>query len=148
MIRMRNSRLYMAAVLGAAAAWGQPLPVNPLQGKYYVRHLLAVHAGGVFQDQRSLAGTAEFDGNGRFTITGSQRIGAGADAGFSTSGGYSVDLNGTVTLANPQRAGAQIQARLGRGMLVGSSVESGGGLYDLFVAVPAGTDRCLWHRWG
>ncbi len=138
MIRMRYPRLCLAAVLGAAAAWGQPLPVNPLQGKYYVRHLLAVHAGGVFQDQRSLAGIAEFDGNGRFTITGSQRIGAGADAGFSTSGGYSVDLNGTVTLANPQRAGVQIQARLGRGMLVGSSVESGGGLYDLFVAVPAG----------
>ena len=129
----------MVAALGMAAAWGQTLPVNPLQGKYHVRHLLAVHAGGVFQDQRSLAGIMEFDGNGRFTITGTQRIGAGADTAFSTSGAYSVELNGTVTLANPQRAGVQIQARVGRGMLVGSSVEAGGGLYDLLAAVPAAT---------
>jgi len=121
----------------AMAAWSQGLPVNPLQGKYHVHHLLAVHSGGVFQDLRSIGGSMIFDGNGGYTFTGTQMTGASAESNFTASGTYSVNTSGVVTLTNPQRAGVQIQARLGRGMLVGSSAEAGAGAYDLLVGAPA-----------
>jgi uncharacterized protein (TIGR03437 family) len=120
----------------ACAVRGQGLPANPITGKYHVHHLVIVHSGG-FQDMRSLGGSMTFDGNGSYTFTGIQMVGAGAESNFTASGTYSVNLNGTVTLSNPQRAGAQIQAKYGRGMIVGSSVEAGANTYDLFAGVPA-----------
>ncbi len=139
MTHMRFSELggwACGAVLAQALVWAQGLPVNPVTGKYHVHHLLIVHSNG-FQDMRSLGGTMVFDGNGSYTFTGMQMVGSGSENNFTASGTYSVNLNGTVTLTNPQRAGTVIQARYGRGMIVGSSVEAGGSTYDLFVGVPA-----------
>lgn len=137
MMPMRRIGISVAALAMTGTLWGQGLPANPLSGRYHLHHLLVVHAGGVFQDVRSAYGIATFDGNGSFTFAGQQKVGAGAETNFTASGSYSVNLNGAVTLSNPQRAGAQLSARLGRGMLVGSSVELGANTYDLLVAVPA-----------
>src|SRR5690349_18900724 len=118
---MHWTRLWvMAAAVGAV--WGQGLPVNPITGKYHVHHLLIVHSNGC-QDMRSLGGSMTVAGNGSYTFTGMQMVGAGAESNFTASGTYSVNLGGTMTLTHPQRTGVQIQARYGRGMILGSSVE-------------------------
>jgi uncharacterized protein (TIGR03437 family) len=58
-------------------------------------------------------------------------------APLNASGAYTVSPGGFVTLDNPVKTGS-INARLGATGLTGSSTETGG-LFDLFIAVPAAT---------
>ena len=54
----------------------------------------------------------------------------------SGSGTYSVDAGGFVSIDNPLRTGAKINARYGAEAVLGSSTEAADNNYDLFVAIP------------
>jgi len=111
-----------------------------LTGPYYFRQVLLITDGSAnVIETRSGAGTLNFDGNGRFTVSGQQLIDAAAPAALTGSGTYSVKPGGFTTLSNPLRAGATVNARLGTGALVGSSTEAGPTVFDLFFAIPVPT---------
>src|SRR5262249_24085128 len=58
-------------------------------------------------------------------------------------GTYTVKPGGFVTMTNPLRAGATINARLGVGALMGSSTEADATIFDLFVAIPVAQGSAL-----
>ena len=133
---------YLAGMMAAAgiAASAQVSSNQSLRGKYYFRQVLLVTDGTVtVNDTRSGSGTLTFDGNGSFTISGQQLAGLAAPAALGGNGTYSVKPGGFVTLSNPLRSGALLNARLGVGALVGSSTEAGATVFDLFLAIPAPT---------
>jgi uncharacterized protein (TIGR03437 family) len=89
-----------------------------LTGKYFYHELLLVTDAS--QPILSGDGSLTFDGNGGVT-----------------GGTYSVDPSGAVTLTDPLRSGATINARLGTSALIGSNTEAGNNVFSVFVAVPA-----------
>jgi len=94
-------------------------PTNKsLTGKYFYHELLLVTDAS--QPILSGDGSLTFDGNGGVT-----------------GGTYSVDPSGAVTLTDPLRSGATINARLGTGALIGSNTEAGNNVFSIFGAVPA-----------
>lgn len=128
-------------VLGGPLS-AQTLNNQSLSGKYFFRHVsLGTDSSGNLTDARSLIGTITFDGDtpGHYSFTGQEIIGAGAAASQSGSGAYSVDPAGFVSMDSPLRSGAQVNARLGSAVLLGSSTESTDSTYDLFAAVLAPT---------
>jgi uncharacterized protein (TIGR03437 family) len=136
MLSMTRSLLVCLLVTAPLAAQG--LSNASLIGKYFARQVLTVSAaGGSFSDLRSFSGSIQFDGAGGYTASGQQSIGSAAPSNFSAAGTYSVAGNGLVTISNPLRAGSQINARFAPMAVIGSSTETGGGMNDLFVAVPA-----------
>jgi uncharacterized protein (TIGR03437 family) len=127
-------------LLSSGILVGQSLSNSSLNGRFYARHLmLATNAAGAVSEIRTFYGTMTFNGSGAYSFVGSQIVAAGAPVAASGSGTYSVRPTGYVTISNPQRTGAEIYAGLGQGAVVGSSTETGGGVYDLFVAIPAPT---------
>lgn len=118
---------------------GQSLGNGSLVGKYYFRHvLLTTDSNGLVSQAMSLAGSATFDGAGKYTFQGQQTIGATGAASFSGSGVYAVQPSGLLTMTNPQRSALMINGRLGAGLLVGSSTEAPvGNDLDLWVGMPA-----------
>jgi uncharacterized protein (TIGR03437 family) len=129
-------------VLAGLAATGsisaQTLNNQTLTGKYFFRHVsLGTDAAGKLTDPRSLIGTLTFDSNGHYSFTGQQVQGNNAAAAASGSGAYSVDPAGFVSLDNPLRSGAKVNARYGSEALVGSTTETSDNTFDLFVAIPA-----------
>lgn len=132
---LRTALWLALAVLPAGA---QVLGSQSLSGKYYFRHLSlgATDQGGI-ANLRSLYGSVTFNGAGRYSFTAQQLNGTTAPVAQSGSGAYSVDPAGFVSMDNPLRAGAQINARLGAEALVGSSTESADNAFDLWVAIPA-----------
>src|ERR1051325_9057249 len=132
--------LVIAGVWTAAIAVGQVSTNASLSGKYYFRQVLLVaDASSNVSDTRSGTGTLTFDGNGNFGVTGQQLIGTSAATTLSLNGSYTVKPGGFLTLSNPLRSGATVNARLGAGALVGSSTEAGPTVFDLFLAIPAAT---------
>src|ERR1022692_3759698 len=130
--------LTMLAVILPASA--QTLSNQSLSGKYFFRHVsLGLDASGNLTDPRSLLGTMTFDGNGNYSYSGQQVIGAAPAISQTGSGTYSVDPAGFVSLASPLRSGAKINARFGPSMVVGSATESSDNTYDLFAAIQAPT---------
>jgi uncharacterized protein (TIGR03437 family) len=125
----------------AAIANAQVSSNQSLTGKYYFRQLLLITDGTAnITDTRTAAGTLTFDGNGNVSMTGQQLVGTAAPAALAISAGtYAVKPGGFVTLSNPLRAGATVNARLGVGALVGSSTEAGNTVFDLLIAIPAPT---------
>lgn len=136
---MKSLRLAFGwALLLSAAAAAQTLSNSSLTGKYYFRHvMIGSDASGNITDTRSALGAVTFDGNGGFTFTGQQNIGAAAAATLTGSGKYSVDQAGVATMDNPQRGGLALNARLSGEALVGSSTENTSNVFDLFIAIPA-----------
>jgi uncharacterized protein (TIGR03437 family) len=111
-----------------------------LAGKYYFRHLqLSVQSPATIQSAATLTGSAVFDGNGKFSFTGQQVTGMGAPVTLVGNGTYSIQPNGLVTLSNPQQTNLNMNARLGAGVLVGSTTDGGGNAYDVLIAIPAAT---------
>ncbi len=126
-----------AAVLGPGAL-AQVSDNTSLSGKYYFRHvLLAADASANVTDTRSGFGTLTFDGKGGFTVSGQQLVGTTAAANLTGSGTYTVKAGGFVTMTNPLRTGATVNARLGVGALMGSSTEAGATVFDFLIAIPA-----------
>ncbi|HZL56263.1 MAG TPA: IPT/TIG domain-containing protein, partial [Bryobacteraceae bacterium] len=71
-------------------------------------------------------------------LNGEQVIGTAGQQSFSSSGSYSIDPSGELTLTNPQNPALTINARYGQEAVVGSSTEAPGNTFDFFIAIPAG----------
>jgi uncharacterized protein (TIGR03437 family) len=127
------------ALLLAAATSAQVSSNQALSGKYYFRQMLLLTDGTAnIVDVRSASGTLTFDGNGNVSMSGQQLVGTAPPAALAISAGnYAVKPGGFVTLPNPLRAGATVNARLGLGALVGSSTEAGSTVFDMLVAISA-----------
>jgi uncharacterized protein (TIGR03437 family) len=115
-ILFRLSGLTALVCLTLAA---QTLSNKSLTGKYFYHELMLVTDAS--QPALSGDGTLTFDGNG----------------GITGMGTYSVDPSGAVTMTDPLRTGATINAKLGIGGLVGSNTETGNNVFSIFVAAPA-----------
>src|SRR6516164_288119 len=114
----------LAALLAGAPGVAQVLNNQSLNGKFFVRHVsLGTDGSSVtnLADSRSLMGTLTFDGSGGFTFVGQQVTGTGAPASASGKGSYTVDAGGFVTMDNPIRSEAKINARYSLEALLGSS---------------------------
>ena len=144
---------FMNRILGLVLAAATVLNAQPaapglsnasLTGKYFAHQVIRLTSNGTaFTDQRSFSGVLQFDGQGGFTFTGTRKVGAGTADNFTSSGTYTVNPIGLVSLTSLQGAGALVNARYSTLALVGSSTDAGGGLYDLFVAIPAPTTFVL-----
>jgi len=119
----------------------QTLSNSSLTGKYFVRHIeFTTDGSNNVTDTRSIIGSITFtSAAGTYAFSGQQVIGTGGAAVFTVSGTYSVSSAGIVTLTNPQKTSANINARYGAEAVVGASTEISGNTYDLFVAIPAPT---------
>jgi uncharacterized protein (TIGR03437 family) len=90
-------------------------------------------------DARSIIGAITFDGGGNYSFNGQQVVGTGVAATFTVSGTYSMNSAGMLTLTNPQKNTAMINARFGSEAVIGSSTEIVGNTFDFFAAIPAPT---------
>lgn len=133
--------LLTALLTGTSLISAQTIGNQSLNGKYYFRHIsLGTDTTGNLTDARSLLGSITFDGAGHYSFTGQQVVGAGGPASQTgTALTYTVDPAGFVSLASPLRSGETVNARFGPEALVGSTTDSGGTAYDLFIAIPAPT---------
>ncbi|MEO7649012.1 MAG: hypothetical protein ABIZ80_00965, partial [Bryobacteraceae bacterium] len=123
-----------------STAIAQTLDNKSLTGKYYFRELfLTTDAVGNVTEVRSLLGSATYDGNGGYTFTGQQNIGAGAATQAAGTGTYTVGAAGFVTMSDPARTTLALNARLGTSALIGSTTETSENVFNLFIAVPAPT---------
>jgi uncharacterized protein (TIGR03437 family) len=131
--------LSLGIILGNTPLAGQSLPSNStIQGSYYFRHL-GVDTATSTNVAMSASGTVTFDGNGKYTMSGSRLSSAtNASTALPTSGTYSVLSNGTFYMSPGVDAnGDAIFGGVGNGpTLVGSSTDSAGPTLDLFVAIP------------
>lgn len=128
----------MFPVIFAGTMCGQVFSNASLSGKYFLRNVqFTVDNNNNATDSRSISGSITFDGNGNYAFTGTQVIGKGAGASYSSNGTYSMQPSGILTLTNPQTASLTVNARYGAEMVIGSSTEASTNTYDLFVAIPA-----------
>src|SRR5690348_17224008 len=138
--QVKRGFLVGAAFLCVTSIWPQTLNNQSLTGKYFFRHVsLGTDATGNLTDARSLLGSITFDGAGHYNFTAQLVLGAGSATAQTGSGTYSVDPAGFVSMASPIRSGDTINARLGTEAMIGSTTESIGTAFDLFVAIPAPT---------
>jgi uncharacterized protein (TIGR03437 family) len=132
----RHSWLYALLIVSAVSA--QTLDNRSLTGKYYFRHLFAAtDAVGNITEVRSLLGAITFDGGGAYILAGQQNVGSAAASAFSSSGAYTMNPAGIVSLTNPLRPALSLNARFSALALIGSSTESTDNVFDLFIAIPA-----------
>jgi uncharacterized protein (TIGR03437 family) len=131
-------KCFLCAAMLVSTAVAQVSTNASLTGKYSFRQILLITDGSAnVTTTTSGSGTLTFDGSGAFTISGQQITGTAAPAVLSGSGTYAVKPGGFVTLTNPLRTSATVNARLGTGALTGSSTEAGATVFDLFIAIPA-----------
>jgi uncharacterized protein (TIGR03437 family) len=115
----------------------QVLDNSFLNGNYGFRQvLISTTALGAPIDARSIVGVVSFNGSGGFSFDGTRNIGTGGPSTFRGSGSYSVAPNGFVSMTNPLESSATLNLRLGSGMLLGSTTDSSGNIFDLFLAAP------------
>ena len=130
----------LAELLSATPSFAQTLNNQSLSGKYFFRHISLGTDGvnpGSLTDARTLMGSITFNGSGGYSYIGQLLAGTNAAVSQSNSGKYALDAGGFVSLDNPLRSGATINARFANEAVVGSSTESTDNTYDLFVAIPA-----------
>ena len=110
-----------------------------ISGNYFVRHVsLGTDGAGHLTDPRSSIGMITFDGAGRYSFSG--QIVQNTAASYQTvNGSYVVDAAGMVSLDSLLRTGDKVNARFGAEAIVGSTTESAGNAFDIFVAIPAPT---------
>ncbi len=127
----------LAILLFATHLQGQVLDNNFLNGRYGFRQLLvSTNASGQPIEARSLVGIISFDGRGNLSYQGTRNNGNNAPASRSGAGSYSVASNGFVSMSNPLDSNSTMNMRLGSGILLGSTTDSAGNVFDLLVAVP------------
>ena len=127
----------LALALFATHLQGQVLDNNFLNGRYGFRQLLvSTNSRGQPLEIRSAAGIISFDGRGSFSFQSTRNIANGVPLSFGGSGTYSVSPNGFVAMSSPLDLGSLMNARLGSGILLGSTTDSSGNTFDLLVAVP------------
>lgn len=127
-------------MLVASQLHGQVLDNNFLSGLYGFRQVLvSTNPAGQPIETRSLVGVLSFDGRGNVSYKGTRNLGSSAPNAATGGGTYSVAPNGFVTMQNPLDTNSTMNLRLGAGLLVGSTTDSAGNLFDLMVAVPLST---------
>jgi uncharacterized protein (TIGR03437 family) len=137
-----NTLLILSCTVGCTIlfpgpGYSQVLDNNFLSGRYGFRQtFLSTNAIGSPVEARSLSGVLSFDGRGGFSFQGTRLLGTQAPAPFNGNGSYTVDASGAVSMTNPLVSTATINARLGNGLLLGSTTDSAGNNFDLFVALP------------
>ena len=141
----RRLVLSLALVLAALPAAAQ-LPSNAtLNGSYFFRYL-NINAGGATDLAVSASGIIVFNGNGGYTVTGTQINSSGPGAGSATVNittpsqpGYTVFSSGLFSMVNPMDPqNAVIFGGVGAGgVIVASSTDSVD--VDLFIAMPVST---------
>ena len=128
---------YLAIALFASQLQGQVLDNNFLSGLYGFRQVLvSTNAAGQPIETRSLVGVLSFDGRGSFSFKGTRNLGNSAPNSATGSGSYAVAPSGFVSLTNPLDSSSTMNLRFGTGLLLGSTTDSSGNLFDLLVAVP------------
>ena len=127
-----------AFLLFAATLNAQTLSTGTLTGKYFVRHVeFTTDSANTITDARSITGAMTFNGSGEYSFAGQQVIGTGAAASFTSSGSYSMNAAGVVSIANPQKPALTINARFSAEAVTGASTEAADNTFDFFVAIPA-----------
>src|ERR1039458_5653100 len=132
--------LILGGLLSVVSGCAQTLGNQTLTGKYFFRYLSLGTDGtnpANLPDPRSLIGTITFDGSGHYSIVGQAVTGTAAVVPQNSSGSYTLDAGGFVTMDSPLRTGDKINARYGAEAVIGSSTESADNTFDLFVAIPA-----------
>ena len=134
---MRSIRLSLAFALTLAAN-AQTLTTASLTGRYFVRHVeFTTDATNNVTDARSIVGAITFSGTGSYGFIGQQVIGTGAATALTVSGTYSMSPAGVLTISNPQKPAANINARYAAEAVIGSGTEAADNTFDLFVAIPS-----------
>ncbi|HUG81279.1 MAG TPA: IPT/TIG domain-containing protein [Bryobacterales bacterium] len=133
-------QIFVCGLLPALLS-AQVLNNGSLSGDYHFVQILINENGGVPTNVRNLGGTVTFDGAGGFAFTGKLGTGAAAPTASAGGGAYMVEANGFTTLTNPIDGTLEINARLGADgeAIIGTTTETEGGAYDLFMAIKAPT---------
>ncbi len=122
-------------LVGGASA--QVLDNSFLSGNYGFRQvLISTNGSGAPIDARSIVGVISFSGSGGYSVEGTRNLGTGGPTTFRGSGNYTVSPAGFVSMTNPLEASATLNLRLGNGVLLGSTTDSSGNIFDLFMAAP------------
>lgn len=128
---------FLGLLFFATQLQAQILDNSFLSGRYGFRQLLiSTNPIGQPIETRGLVAVASFDGRGGFSFQGTRNLGAQGPAAFSGGGTYSVSPAGLVAMTNPLDAASTLNLRLAAGLLVGSTTDSTGNIFDLLVAVP------------
>jgi uncharacterized protein (TIGR03437 family) len=139
-VAARAVLISLITMFSAAPISAQVFSNSSLSGKYFVRHVeFSTDTNNNVTDARSIIGAMTFNGAGGYSFSGQQVVGTGAAASFTVSGTYSMSSSGMLTLTNPQKTTATINARFGAEAVIGSSTEIAGNTFDLFAAIPAPT---------
>lgn len=149
---LRQSFLQAAAIaaLGLATASGQTQDTSGnglLKGNFEFRNVAVQAVDGNSNPTQVTAtyGSIVFDGNGNYTITGSQvdnTVSSGAPQSFSATGTYTIGANGAGYIASPLYPTDGYDYEYGavsQGVFVGSATEAEGEGYvlnDIFIAIP------------
>jgi uncharacterized protein (TIGR03437 family) len=124
-------------LLLASGLQAQVLDNSFLSGRYGFRQvLLATNPQGQPIEGRSLSGVFSFDGRGTFSYEGTRILGTSGPGAFRGTGTYTVDPSGFVLMSNPLENNSRMNMRLGQNLLIGSTTDSAGNLFDLLIAVP------------
>lgn len=157
-LRHSNSFIRVAALAGLslAIASGQTQDTSGnglLKGNYQFRNVAvqAVDANGNPTEVTATFGLITFDGNGNYTITGTQvdnTVSSGTAQSFTTTGVYAIGANGLGYVSSPLYSGSSVDVNdyeygaVSQGVFAGSATEAedeGYVLNDIFVAIPVGT---------
>lgn len=136
-IKLAATVLLFAVAAGVATAqtWDTS-GNNLLQGTYYFREVLWLVAddAGNLGRAISIYGTINFDGNGKYTLSGAQVMDSnvGIPQNLSASGTYSIAASGYGSLSSPISTGDSVFGLVSNGIFIGSSTEST--FNDLFIA--------------
>ena len=129
--------IYLAIMLVASQLQGQVLDNNFLSGLYGFRQvLISTNPAGQPIEMRSMVGVFSFDGRGNYSYKGTRNLNNNPPNAATGGGSYNISASGFVALANPLDANSTMNLRLGSGLLLGSTTDSSGNLFDLLVAVP------------
>ncbi len=129
--------------LAAGPAWDST-GNSQLNGTYNFRQVQYTTDGsGNISRQIAFFGTVTFSGNaaGTYAFGGNNTLlNSGASLGIPATGPYSVSASGYGFLSNPLGTGSSVYFLVSKGILIGSSTESGGSngtfVNDLFIAAP------------
>jgi uncharacterized protein (TIGR03437 family) len=111
-----------------------------LQGNYYFRQVAysSLDTNGNIGDATSVYGAINFDGKGKYTITGQiMDSSTTKPKSYNVSGTYTIAASGLGFMDSPLVDGEFLSGLVSQGVFVGSSTESQT-VNDLLVAVPAG----------
>jgi uncharacterized protein (TIGR03437 family) len=144
------------AGLGLVTASGQTQDTSGnglLKGNFEFRNVAIQAVDGNSNPTQVTAtyGSIVFDGNGNYTITGTQvdnTVSGGSPQPFSTTGIYAIGANGAGYVSSPLYSGANIDSydyeygAVSQGVFAGSATEAEGEGYvlnDTFIAIPVGS---------